>query len=406
MKVRNKRVLLAVLAALVAVSMIATGCGGGGTESGGAEPTESKTIKIGVGAPLTQGAVALGQGMKRGANLAVKQANESEKAKELGITFETVDGDDQGDPKTGVTVANTFASDANLLGVMGHLNSGVSIPASKVYNQNKIVQVSPASTNPALTQQGYNNVFRVCATDAVQGPVAAESAFTAIGLKTAVVIDDSTPYGEGLAAEFAKKFEELGGKVLFSEKTADKDSDFNALVTKIKSQNPDLVYYGGIYNAGALLSKQMSDAGVTAPLMGGDGIYDGEYIKLGGAAAVEGDFCTSVGLPVDKLPKGQEFQDAYKAEYPNDEIAAYDAYAYDATNIIIESILKVAEEQGVDKITSPEAKDAIIAAVAAFSGEGVTGALGFDEMGDTTNKAITTYKVVNGAWAPEIVPGE
>lgn len=404
MKMRNKRVLLAALAALVAVSMIATGCGGGGTDQGGAEPAETKTVKIGIGAPLTQGAVALGQGMKRGANLAIKQANESEKAKELGITFESVDGDDQGDPKTGVTVANTFASDQNLLGVMGHLNSGVSIPASKVYNQNKIVQISPASTNPALTQQGYNNVFRVCATDAVQGPVAAESAFTKLGLKTAVVIDDSTPYGEGLASEFAKKFEELGGKVLFTEKTADKDTDFNALVTKIKSQNPDLIYYGGIYNAGALLAKQASDAGIKAPLMGGDGVYDGEYVKLAGAAAAEGDFCTSVGLPVDKLPKGQEFMDAYKAEYPNDDIAAYDAYAFDATNIIIEAVLKVAEEQGADKITTPAAKDAIIAAVAAFTGEGVTGELGFDDKGDTVNKAITTYKVVNGAWAAEILP--
>lgn len=407
MKVRNKRVLLGVLAALVAVSMIATGCGGGGTESEGAEPSgEAKTVKIGIGAPLTQGAVALGQGMKRGANLAIKEANESEKAKELGITFASVDGDDQGDPKTGVTVANTFASDQNLLGVMGHLNSGVSIPASKVYNQNKIAMISPASTNPALTKQGYENVFRVCATDDVQGPIAAENAFGKLGLKSAVVIDDSTPYGEGLAAEFAKKFEAVGGKVVFTEKTADKDSDFNALVTKIKSQNPDLVYYGGIYNAGALLSKQMNDAGVKAPLMGGDGIYDPEFVKLAGATAAEGDFCTSVGLPVDKLPKGQDFQSAYKAEYANDEIAAYDAYAYDATNILIDAILKVAEEQGVDKITTPAARDAIVAAVAEFAGEGVTGALGFDENGDTTNKAITTYKVVNGAWAPEIIPGE
>ena len=229
---------------------------------------DTTTIKIGIGAPLTQGAVALGQGMKRGAALAIKQANESEEAKALGIMFEGVDGDDQGDPKTGVTVANTFASDPNLVAVMGHLNSGVSIPASKVYNENKIVQVSPASTNPELTQQGFTNVFRVCATDAVQGPAAADVAFDKFGFKTVVVIDDSTPYGEGLAAEFAKQFESNGGKVLFTEKTSDKDTDFNALVTKIKDANPDVIYYGGIYNAGALLSKQLSDAGVKAPADG------------------------------------------------------------------------------------------------------------------------------------------
>jgi len=405
MKVRNKR-LLAVLAALVAVSMIATGCGGGQTTDTGDAGNEAVTIKIGIGAPLTQGAVALGQGMKRGAGLAIEQANASAEAKDLGITFVAVDGDDQGDPKTGVTVANTFASDPALLGVMGHLNSGVSIPASKVYNENKIVQVSPASTNPALTQQGYSNVFRVCATDDVQGPVGAESAYNEFGLKTAVVIDDSTPYGEGLAAEFAKKFEELGGTIYFSEKTADKDSDFNALVTKIKDKNPDVIYYGGIYNAGALLAKQASDAGITAPLMGGDGLYDGEYINLAGADQSEGDLCTSVGLPVSELPKGQEFQTAYKAKYPNDEIAAYDAYSYDATNVIINAILKVAAEQGVADIKSPAARDAIVVAVAATTGDGVTGTLGFDDKGDTTNKAITTYQVEGGAWVPKIIPGK
>ena len=401
---RNKRVLAA-LAALVAVAMIATGCASPAPEGGGTEaPAEAVTIKIGIGAPLTQGAVALGQGMKRGATLAITQANESEEVKALGITFEGVDGDDQGDPKTGVTVANTFASDANLIGVMGHLNSGVSIPASKVYNDNKIVQVSPASTNPALTTQGFNNVFRVCATDDVQGPAAADVAFTNFGLKSAVVIDDSTPYGEGLAAEFAKKFEANGGKILFSEKTSDKDTDFNALVTKIKSAKPDVIYYGGIYNAGALLSKQASEADIKAPLMGGDGLFDGEFINLGGADNVEGDYCTSVGLPIDKLPNGQEFIDAYKAAFPSDEIAAYDAYSFDASNVIIQAVLKVAEEMGADQVTSPAGRDAVIAAVAATNFDGVTGNVSFDEKGDTNNKAITTYQVQTGAWVPVVVP--
>lgn len=406
MKVRKSKRLIAVLSALVAVSMIATGCGNGGTSTGGAEPSDTKVVKIGIGAPLTQGAVALGQGIKRGALLAINQANESDRAKELGIRFDTIDGDDQGDPKAGVNAANTFASDTALVGVVGHLNSGVSIPASKVYREAKIVQVSPASTSPALTKQGFENVFRTCATDDVQGPVGAESAFTALGFKSAVVIDDSTPYGEGLAAEFAKKYKELGGNVLFTEKTADKDTDFQALVTRIKSQNPEVVYYGGIYNAAALLSKQMSDAGVEAPLMGGDGMYDGEYINLSGAASAEGDYCTSVGLPVEKLPAGQEFLDAYKAAYPNDEVAAYDAYSYDAAQIIIEAVFAVAEEMGADQVTTPAGRDAIIAAVAATSFDGVTGNLSFDEFGDTNNKAITTYKVENGVWIPAIVPGE
>lgn len=403
MKMRNKRVLAA-LAALVAVAMIATGCSSGSSESGSEETGSAVTIKIGIGAPLTQGAVALGQGMKRGATLAIQQANESEDAKALGITFEGVDGDDQGDPKTGVTVANTFASDADLIGVMGHLNSGVSIPASKVYNENNIVMVSPASTNPQLTQQGFANVFRVCATDDVQGPAAADVAFNEFGLKSAVVIDDSTPYGEGLAAEFAKQYEADGGKILFTEKTSDKDTDFNALVTKIKSAKPDVIYYGGIYNAGALLSKQASEAGIEAPLFGGDGLYDPEFINLAGADNAEGDYCTSIGLPTDKLPKGQEFVAAYAEAYPSDEIAAYDAYSYDAANVIIAAVLKVAGEQGADQVTSPTGREAVIAAVAATNTDGVTGAISFDENGDTTNKAITTYQVQSGAWVPVVVP--
>lgn len=405
MKVRNKR-LLVVLAALVAVSMIATGCGGGGEADNGDGATEAKVIKIGIGAPLTQGAVALGQGMKRGATLAMATANEREDVVELGLEFAGVDGDDQGDPKTGVTVANTFASDSSLVGVMGHLNSGVSIPASAVYNENKIVQVSPASTNPALTQQGFSNVFRVCATDDVQGPAAAEVAFNEFGYKSAVVIDDSTPYGEGLAAEFAKKFEEIGGEIKFTEKTADKDTDFNALVTKIKGQNPDLVYYGGIYNAGALLSKQMTDAGVEANFMSGDGVYDAEFINLAGEAAAEGNLCTSIGFPVANLPKGQEFQAAYAEMFPSDEIAAYDGYSYDATMVIIEAVIAVAKDQGVDAITTPAGRDAIIAAVAATNMDGVTGAVSFDANGDTNNKVITTYAVESGAWVPKIIPGQ
>lgn len=404
MKGRNRR-LQAVLAALVAVSVIATGCGGGEKKSDG-KSGDTVTVKIGIGAPLTQGAVPIGQGLKRGANLAIKQANESAEVKELGIQFASVDGDDQGDPKTGVTVANQFASDPNLVGVMGHFNSGVSIPASKVYNENNLVMISPGSTSPTLTKQGYNNVFRTCTTDAVQGPAGASSAFEKFGFKSAVVIDDSTPYGEGLASEFSKEFKALGGTISFSEKTSDKDSDFNALVTKIKADNPDMIYYGGMYMAGALLSKQASDAGYEGPVMGGDGMFDPEYIKLAGAAQAEGDLTTSVGLPVSELPKGQEFKEAYAAAFPNDEIAAFDAYGYDATNVIIQAVLKVAKDMGVDKITSPAAREAIIAAVAATDTDGVTGPISFDEFGDTTNKAITTYQVIDGAWVPKVIPGQ
>ena len=390
----SKKFLFVALVALVAISLLVTGCGK--KDEGTSETT---TVTIGVGVPLTQGAVAFGPGVVNGAKLAVAQANESQEVKDLGITFVVKEGDDQSDPKTGVNVANQFVADASLIGVVGHFNSGVSIPSSKVYNDASIAMISPGSTNPTLTQQGFNNVFRTCTTDAVQGPSGAESAF-ALGLKKAFVVDDSTPYGEGLADEFAKKFEELGGTVLGREKTSDKDSDFAALVTAIKAAGPDVIYYGGVYNSGALLSKQAKDAGLTVPVMGGDGLVGQEYIDLAGAGA-EGDLATSVGYPLDLLPGGQAFKAAYEEMFPGVNIANFDAYGYDAAQAIIKAAIAVAKADGAASLVTPSGRAAIVAAVAASNFEGATGPVAFDEFGDTTNKVITLYKVVDGAWVAQ-----
>jgi branched-chain amino acid transport system substrate-binding protein len=393
--------LVALVAVLALVAMMATGCSGSGSTSGGGTSggTTGTTIKIGIGAPLTQGATALGKGMVNGAQLAIDDLNASADAKAAGITFVGVSGDDQGDPKTGVNVANQFVSDPALVGVMGHLNSGVSIPASKVYNQANVVMISPASTNPALTQQGFNNVFRVCTIDSVQGPAGAAAAYTGIGKKSVFIVDDSTPYGTGLAQAFQGKFQSLGGKVLGYEKTSDKDTDFKALVTKIAATKPELVYYGGIYNAGALLAKQLKEGGVTVPFMGGDGLYDPAFIQLAGAANAEGDYATSVGLPLANLPKGQEFQAAFQKKYPGQEIAAYDAYSYDAATVIGDAVLAAAKSLGgAAKVTTTEGKQAVIANVAKTNTAGVTGQISFDSKGDTTNKAITLYLVQGGKW--------
>jgi branched-chain amino acid transport system substrate-binding protein len=344
--------------------------------------------------------VALGKGMVRGASLAVKQANESQELKDLGLKIEVIEGDDKGDPTTGGNVATQFASNPKLVGVMGHLNSGVTRVAVKIYNQNNILQVSPANTAVDLTQMGMANYFRVCTIDSVQGPAAADYAYKVFGAKRAYVVDDSTVYGEGLAAEWAKQFQANGGTVAGTEKTSDKDTDFKALVSKIKAADVDIVYYGGIYNSGALLSKQLKEGGVNVPMMSGDGCYDPEYIKLAGAANAEGDFCSSIGYPVDKLPKAQEFKAAYEAEYPGEAIAAYDAYSYDAAQVIIKAIIAAAKQVGVDKLTTTEGKQAIIAAAKQTNFEGVTGNVSFDEKGDTTNKVVSIYVVKNGVWVP------
>lgn len=398
----KRRRFVAMVAVVASLALVATGCASktDTSDKGGTKTTE---VVIGIGAPLTDGAVALGQGMVRGANLAVKQANETQEVKDLGIKLSTVEGDDKGDPTTGGNVATQFVSNPNLVGVMGTLNSGVTRVAVKIYNQANVLQVSPANTAVDLTNMGMANYFRVCTVDSVQGPAAADYAYKVAGKKVAFVVDDATVYGTGLADEWAKQFAADGGKVAGREKTTDKDTDFKALVTLIKSSGADIVYYGGIYNSAALLSKQMKEGGVKVPLMGGDGIFDPEYIKLAGAANAIGDLATSVGLPLAQLPKGQEFQAAFKAAYPNEAIAAYDAYSFDAANVIIKAIVVAAKEVGVDKITTTEGRKAIIAAAAKTDFEGVTGKVSFDAKGDTTNKAITVYIVgADGAWAPAV----
>ena len=402
MKVSKKR-LLAALGVLVAVAMMSTGCGSSTSSTGsttGGSTGGATEVKIGIGAPLTKGAVALGQGMVRGAQQAIDEANASETVKAAGIKFTAVPGDDQGDATAGGNIAQTFSSAPALVGVMGHLNSGVSIPASKIYSRAKIVMISPASTNPALTLQGLTNTFRVCTTDEIQGKFAADAAFKDFSKKTAYVVDDSTPYGEGLAKFFAQYFAAAGGKVIATAKTKDSATDFSALVTTMTAATPDVIYYGGIYNAGALLAKQSKGQGMTAPLMGGDGIYDPQFIKLAGTAESEGDLCTSVGYPLADAPGGAAFLAAYKVKYPGQDPAAYDAYSYDAANVIIAAVVKAAGEVGVANVTGSTGRDAIIKDVAATNIVGVTGPIAFDPKGDTTNKVISAYQVKAGVWTP------
>lgn len=400
MKVRNKR-LFAILAALVAVSMIATGCGGGGGETtdGGGE-TEAVTVKLGVSSPFTGDVAALGLGIKNGATLAIEEANADPAVQELGITFEGLFVDDAADPKTGVNAAAQMTSDSKVIGVVGHLNSGVSIPTSEKYREAGIVQVSPASTNPQLTLQGFENVFRVCATDDVQGSFAADFVVDTLAAKTVAVISDSTPYGDGLADEFTKQFETRGGRVASRDKIQVKDQDFKALVTKIQGLDVDMIYFGGMYTEAALVSKQSKEAGLKVPVMGGDGLYTQQFVDIAGAANAEGDFATSIGLPLEAQPKGQDFKSAFEAKFAGQAIEAYDTYAYDSAMVIIEAAKKVAAEMGADALATPAGKAAVIEAVAATDYDGVTGKVSFDEKGDTTNKAVTTYVVKDGAFAP------
>ena len=398
MKNRTRILLTAFTAAasLAALALLGTGCAAKTADAGTPANT---TVKIGVAGPLTQGVVAYGQGEIRVTQLAVDEYNASEQAKSLGITFEISEADDQGDPKVGVNVANQLVADPTVVGVVGHINSGVNIPASKVYNEARVVNVTGSATNPALTQQGFDNIFRTTTIDPVQGSFAAERVIADLGAKSAFVVDDSTDYGTGLSDYFADKFTELGGSVVGREKTGEKDSDFTALVTRIKAANPNVVYYGGLYNAGALFAKQLRSAGVTVPLVSGDSFPTAEFITLAGTAA-DNVYATSLGQPLDELPGGAAFRERFEAAYPGEEITPVDAYTYDAAVAIIRGVLAAAEQVGADQVTSPKGREAIIAAVAKTDFTGLTGRVAFAKNGDSLNTAVTLNTVANGAWTP------
>jgi len=374
---------IAALVAALALAAAATGCGQT-AEKPAAEQPAASAVKIGFAAPLTGDNAVYGEGMKRAVELAIEEANASDAAKANGVTFEIKAEDDAGDPKQAVNVANALASDAGVVALVGHFNSGCSIPASPVYNEAGMAMVS-VSSNPQLTAQGYGVVNRVVAKDDAQGSFAGDLA-TKLGYKKVSIVDDATPYGQGLATEFKKAFTAAGGTVVSEDRIQPKEVDFSALVTKMKKQGPSAVYYAGAHTEGALITKQMKENGLEVPVMGGDMLYTPEYIKIAGADNAEGDIATSLGLPLEQQPKGAEFLAKYQEKYGKAP-EAYDSYAYDAANTIIAAVLNA----GADRV-------AVAKAIRAGSIDGVTGIVAFDANGDNKQQVISAYKVDGDQW--------
>jgi branched-chain amino acid transport system substrate-binding protein len=390
---------------LVIAAILFSACGSDadeepeGTEES-SESADNNIVKIGVIAPLSGSLSALGQGIKNSVDLAIKQANEEEKVP--GWTIELAAEDDTAKADVGAQVATKLASDSAVAGVIGTLNSSVATQVQPILDRENIVMVSPANTAVDLTRgtdaaspkRQFESYFRVSTTDDVQGPFAANYATEDLNAKNVVTIHDKKAYGQGLVAAFTKQFTENGGKVVAAETINPGDQDFSAVLTKIKPLNADLIYYGGEYPEASLLSNQAKAQGITAPLMGGDGIYDGTYIENAKEAA-EGDLCTSVGAPTDDLESAADFVEAYNEEGYADAYSAYGAYAYDAANVIIEALAEVLD--GEDELT-PELREEIVAAVGETDMDGVTGKVTFDEFGDTTTKVLTVYKVTDQEW--------
>ena len=394
--------------AIVAAGLILSACGSNKSETQQGADGGEKTVKIGVIAPLSGSLTALGLGIKNGADLAVRQANEAKKIKGWKIVL--APEDDTAVPDVGANAATKLSDDKSVMGVVGSLNSSVAEKVAPILNGQKVVMVSPANTNPTLTQgpdpnrsvRPFEYYFRVATTDLIQGPFAANFAYNTAKKRNVVVIHDKKTYGQGLALQFKAQFEKNGGKVPTVETVEPEDKDFSAVLSKIKRYNPDMIYFGGEYPAASLLTSQADQQGLKVPLMGGDGIFSGTYITVAKEAG-EGDFATSVGAPTDQLPTAKAFVDAYKAAGYADPYEAYGAYAYDAANVIINGLAKVLD--GQDKITDA-LRPKLRQAIQDGSIDGVTGKVAFDEYGDTTTRILTVYKVEKDAsgtlaWKPQ-----
>ena len=350
----------------------------------GSKSGAGTVIKIGCAAPLTGDQAQLGIDTCRGVGLALEQANQKGKGVS-GYSLEMLALDDQHNPAQAVNVAKKFVADRDVIAVVGHFNSSCTKPASAIYHEAGMVQITAASTNPQLSKQGFETFFRVSATDDVQGPKAANYAAKHLSAKRLFIIDDKTTYGKGLADEFEKEARKLGLEVLGHEGITQGDKDFSPLLTKIKPLSPDLIYFGGIYPEGALLLRQARSLNMSATFLGGDGLATPIFIQLASPEIAEGTYATMVGGDMKKLPSASQFIKSYEAKYG--EMGQWSAYGYDAANILIAALEKAAK---------PDREAALRALREIPSFSGVTGEVVFDEKGDNKNQFIGVFKVQEG----------
>ncbi|TFW27674.1 branched-chain amino acid ABC transporter substrate-binding protein [Duganella callida] len=355
------------------------------TGSAGAQ----EVIKIGHVAPVSGPSAHLGKDNENGAKMAIDDLN----AKGIKIDGKPVKfvlqlEDDGGDPKQGTSVAQKLV-DAKVNGVIGHLNSGTSIPASKIYYDAGIPQISPATTQTKYTQQGFKSAFRVVANDAKLGGTLGAYAVGKMGIKKIAVIDDRTAYGQGVADEFAKGAKKAGGgvEIVAKEFTTDKATDFNAILTKIKAKNPDLVFFGGMDSVAGPLLRQMKALGINAKFMGGDGMCTESLPKLAGAAAANGVVvCAEAGGVSGEQQKGMDdFVARYKKKY-NADVQLYSPYVYDALMTMGTAMQQANSAQPAKYL--PVLQN--------IKYQGVTGLISFDAKGDIKDGALTLFTYTDG----------
>jgi branched-chain amino acid transport system substrate-binding protein len=398
----SRGVLAAALVAAVAA------CSSSGTSSGGTSSgASSGTIKIGIDLPLSGGEASIGIPTENGALLAIEQANKNGFAGgafklEASVLDDAVQG--KHDPAQGAQNVQTFIADPAVLAMVGPFNSNVARSEIPLANDAGLAQISPSNTNDGLTlgdaakklrtaHPDVNTYFRVCTRDSKQGSALAQVAYQRLGFKKIFIIDDNETYGKGLADVFDASFRGLGGTVLGHEHITSNQVDFKSLLTKIKSLNPDAVFFGGnTTTGGGLIRRQMGDVGMAkTPLLGGDGISDNEFIKQSGDAA-NGSYMTVASPDVTKIPAAKNFITAYQARFKSN-VGPYSANAYTAAKIEIAAIEKAIKDNGGKMPTRADVRKNI-ASTSNF--DSPIGKVGFDANGDTTSPVLTLMQVVNG----------
>ncbi len=363
------------LAGLLALAL--AGCNAG----------KGDVIKIGHVAPITGPSAHLGKDNENGAKMAIDELNA--KGITIGgkkVTFELLTEDDASDPKQGTAAAQKLV-DAKVNGVIGHLNSGTTIPASKIYNDAGIPQISPSATNPKYTQQGFKTAFRVVANDSQLGGTLGRYAATTLKAKNVAVIDDRTAYGQGVAEEFSKAAKGAGVTIASQQFTTDKATDFNAILTSIKTKKPDVVFFGGMDSVGGPMLRQMKQLGINAKMMGGDGICTEGLAKLAAGGMADNQVvCAEAGGVEPAQQKGMDdFREAYKKKF-NMDVQLYAPYVYDAVMTMVEAMQKADSADPAKYL--PE--------LAKIQRKGVTGNIAFDDKGDIKDGTLTLYTYKKG----------
>ncbi|MBP2263797.1 branched-chain amino acid ABC transporter substrate-binding protein [Pseudomonas sp. BP8] len=353
---------------------------------GGANAAESQVVKIGFAGPLTGPSAHQGQDVEHGIQIAVEEANQQQlKIGDKVAEFKLVSEDDVADPRTGTAVAQRLV-DSKVAVVIGHYNSGTSIPASKIYAAAGIPQISPSATNPALTQQGITSVFRVVNDDATLGRYAGNFLVSKLEAKRIAIFDDRTAYGQGLADEVTKAVKAAGGNVVVREYTNDKSTDFNAILTTAKAQKADAVFFAALDYQAAPMAKQMKNLGLKARFMNIGNLPNDSFKQMAGSAA-EGVYAWNYGTPLLEMPKGAAFEQKLKEKFGVGVVQSSPA-AYDATWAAINAMVKAGSAEPT----------AYLPVLKRESYEGVTGTIAFDDKGNLKSPAATVFQFEAGAW--------